>query len=362
MVTDIGALMLLFVGGIAYSFFYPLPYSREAVEQVPVAVVDEDDSALSRQITRYAMASPYVRVVPTVTTHLAEAQDLLWKNQIAGVLFIPAGLEDKVLRGRKAEVQVSGNGVYLLTNKAALNGLVAAVGTVSAGIEIKQLTATAQFAAAALAARQPVTVEPVALFNVREGYGSYIVPGVAVLIIQQTLLLAMTLMFGTWREGACFPVGRSVAAYFGMLLAFASVAFANSLYYFGFVMWWQDYPRAGNFHGLMLFSALFALCVAAVGMLLGSLFRTRERGPQLLLCAALPLMFVSGLSWPVEGMPWLLQGARWAAPSTAGIEGFVALNQLGARLHEVRAETFALCVLLVLSLAWGLWRWQRPAS
>jgi ABC-2 type transport system permease protein len=202
----------------------------------------------------------------------------------------------------------------------------------------------------------------VPLFNAREGYGAYIVPGVAVLIIQQTLLIAITMLFGTWRERGGLPVARSAAAYFGMLLAFASVAFGNSLYFYGFVMWWQDYPRAGNFGGLLYFSALFALCVAALGMLLGSLFRTRERSTQLLLCAALPCLFLSGLSWPVEAMPGALQAARWLIPSTSGIQGFVALNQLGASVHEIAPEVLALCALLALSLAAGLWRWCGRAD
>lgn len=361
MLSDAGALMVLFAGGLVYSFFYPLPYARETVQRVPVAVVDQDRSALSRQITRYAAAHPSVDVL-LVTSDPSQAQDLLWKNEIAGTLFIPAELQTKVLSSRAAEVEIAGNGVYLLLNKAALNGLAEAVGTVSAGIEIRRLSAGSPSAAQVAAQRQPVGMNAVALFNVREGYGAYVVPAVAVLIVQQTLLLAITLLFGTWAETGAFPVSRSVAAYFGMLCAFASVAVINSLYFFGFVFWWQDYPRGGNFGGLMLFVALFAFTVAAFGMLIGTLFRTRERSAQLLLCTAVPMMFVSGLSWPVEALPPLLQAARWLVPSTAGIQAFVALSQLGARLPEVASEGAALLALLAACLALGLQRWRRPRS
>lgn len=361
MLADAGVVLLLFVGSIIYSFFYPLPYSHETVQQVPVAIVDQDHSAISRQITRYAMASPYIKVVPLNCSDPREAQDLLWKNEIAGMLFIPSGLESKVLSGRKVEVQISGNGVYMMMNRAALNGLTGAVGTVSAGIEIKRLAAATPSSEQMSAQRQPLRLEAVALFNARDGYGAYIVPGVAVLIVQQTLLLAMSLMFGTWRERGDFPVRRSTPAFWGMLLAFASMAFANCLYFFGFVMWWQDYPRAGNFGGLLLFSILFALCVAALGMLLGSLFRTRERGAQLLISVSLPLLFLSGLSWPGESMPWILQGGRWIIPSTAGIQGFIALNQLGASLHEIAPELLVLIGLTVVSIAAALKRWSERA-
>jgi ABC-2 type transport system permease protein len=361
MLSDVGALVLLFGGGVVYSFFYPLPYSREVVQQVPVAVVDQDHSALSRQLARYAAAHPSLRV-RAVTADLREAQDLLWRNQIAGVLVLPSGLQAQVLGGRRAEVEIGGNGLYMMLNKAALNGLAEVVGTVSAGIELKRLAAATPSAPQALAQRQPVTVDAVALFNVREGYGAYVVPGVAVLIVQQTLLLAMTLLFGTWAERGAFPAARSVGGYFGVLCAFASVAAINSLYYFGFVLWWQDYPRGGNFGGLLLYVALFSLSVAAFGMLIASWFRTRERGAQLLLCTAMPLMFVSGLSWPVEAMPPFLQLARWAFPSTAGIQGFVALNQLGARLPEVAFEAAVLLALGLVAGTLGLWRWRHARA
>jgi ABC-2 type transport system permease protein len=358
MLGDGAALTLLFAGGFVYSFFYPLPYSRENVQQVPIAIVDQDHSALSRQITRYAAAHPSVSV-RLVTPDLQEARDGLWRNQIAGTLLIPAGLQATVLAGRKAEVVIAGNGLYMMMNKAALNGLAEAVGTVSAGVEVKRLEAATPSQTQAFEQRQPVTVNAVALFNVREGYGSYIVPAVAVLIVQQTLVMAIALMFGTWFERGASPLPRSAAAYAGMVGAFASVAAINCLYYFGFVLWWQDYPRGGNLAGLLLFVALFAFATSAFGVMVGTLFRSRERSAQLLLCAALPLMFLSGISWPVQALPHALQWLRWAVPSTAGIQGFVALNQLGASLFEVRAEGAALALLGAVSCVIGLWRWRR---
>ncbi|CDG83788.1 ABC transporter permease [Janthinobacterium agaricidamnosum] len=359
MLSDKGALTLLFAGGIIYSFFYPLPYTRESVQQVPVAVVDQDRSAMSRQITRYAMAHPSVKVV-AVTPDLNVAQDLIWRNDIAGILFIPSGLQSKVLSGRSADVEVAGNGLYLMLNKAALNGLAEVIGTVSAGIEIKRLGAATPSVAQAAGQRQPIGVNPVPLFNVREGYGAYVVPGVATLIIQQTLLMAITMMFGTWFQRQTFPLARDGAAYCGMLLAYASVAAINCAYFFGFVFWWQDYPRGGNPGGLALLIVLFSLTLAAFGMLLGMLFRTRERGMQLLIATSMPVMFLAGLTWPDTALAPVLSWLRWLIPSTAGIQGFIALNQLGASLQEIRHELIGLIILLLVSVLLGLWRWSRP--
>jgi ABC-2 type transport system permease protein len=355
--SDKGAFALLVLGGIVYSFFYPLPYSRESVRQAPVAVIDQDHSALSRQLARYAAAHPSVGVT-VVTADLQQALDLLRRNEIAGTLFIPSGFSDRVLTGRTANVEVAGNGLYMMLNKSSVNGLAEAVGTVSAGVEVKRLGANTPLADQALAQRQPVVLNSVPVFNVREGYGAYIVPGVVVLIIQQTLLMAIALMFGTWFERDGLPISAGLSSYFGMLSAYASAAALNCLYFFGFVLWWQDYSRGGNLAGMLVFILLYSYTIAAVGMLLGMLFRTRERSAQLLLGTSLPFMFLAGLAWPVQALPPMLQLVRWLIPSTAGIQGFIALNQLGASLSEVSIEAAALALLLLVSVSAGTWKWK----
>lgn len=357
MVTDKGAFTLIFIGGIIYSFFYPLPYEREVVQRVPVVIVDEDQSAISRQITRYAMAHPSIDVV-RVTPSLEEAQHMIWRNEAAGSMYLPNDLQRNVLSGKKAEVEVAGNGLYLMLNKAALNGLAEVVGTVSAGIDIKRLAARAQSEEKAIEERAPVSVNPVALFNIKEGYGAYVVPGVAVLILQQTLLMAMTMMFGTWFQKKSFPYGASLKQYAGMLCAFSLAALLNAAYYFGFVLWMHDYPRGGNFAGLVVLAVLFSLTIAACGIVLGMLFRTRERGMQLLIATSMPILFVSGLTWPETSLPTVLYYVRWLLPSTSGVQGFIAVNQLGASLYEVRRELVILTCLLVAFVWIGCARWK----
>lgn len=363
MLADKGALTLLFVGGVLYSFFYPLPYTKEIVQRVPVAVVDQDRSSMSRQMTRFAIAHPALEVV-AVTPDLPTAQHLLWGGKVMGVLIIPDGLQTAVLAGRAAQAQVAGNGLYLMLNKVALNGLAEVVGTVSAGIELKRLAAGTPSSHQASDQRAPIAFDAVPLFNVKEGYGAYVVPGVATLIVQQTLLIGMTMLFGTWYQRRTFPLPgtRTAGGYLGMLLAFASVALLNCCYFFGFVFWFQDYPRGGNFGGLVLLLVLFSLAVAAFGMLLAMLFRTRERGTQLMIATSMPILFLAGLTWPVSSMPVLLQWLRWLLPSTAGIQGFVALNQLGASVHEIRHEAAGLAGLLVVCVVLGWRRWRADAA
>jgi ABC-2 type transport system permease protein len=358
---DKAALLLFFISGIVYSFFYPLPYSAESVRGVPVAVVDQDNSALSRQLIRYAGAHPGIDVV-RVTTRPEEAQELIWQGDAAGAMFIPADFSRKVLAGAAPEVEVSGNGSYPLLNKVVLNGLAEVAGTLSAGVEIRRLSAATPSAMQAEALRQPLGTEALPMFNVREGYASYIVPGVVVLVMQQTFLLGIGLLFGSWSSARSFPYAPTAASYFGALNAFALVVVLNAMYFFGFVFWWQDYPRGGNLVGTIVLTVLYSYAVAALGILIGTFFRTRERSIQLLVATSMPIMFLSGLSWPTSAIPVPLQAASWLLPSTAAIQGFIATNQMGASLHEVRTELAALAGLAIVLVAAGLRQWRRMAQ
>ena len=357
---DKAALLLFFISGIVYSFFYPLPYSPETVRRVPVAIVDQDHSALSRQLIRYAGAHPSILVVG-VSTRPEAAQALIQEGQAAGAMFIPADFSRKLLAGRQAEVEVGGNGSYPLLNKVVLNGLAEIAGTLSAGVELRRLGAATPSAMQAEAPRQPLSLEALPLFNVREGYASYVVPGVVVLIMQQTFLLGIGLLFGSWSSEQSFPYAQDAASYCGALSAFALVVALNAMYFFGFVFWWQDYPRGGNLAGTAVLTLLFAYSVAALGMLIGMFFRTRERSMQLLVATSLPIMFLSGLTWPASAIPAPLQALSRLLPSTAAIQGFVATNQMGASLYEVRMEVAGLLGLATGFIALGMWKWRRGA-
>lgn len=354
--ADKGVLLLLVAAPILYGFFYPWPYMNQVVTRVPVAVVDLDHTSLSRQITRFAQANPRIDV-RWVGGDLNAAQQALWRGEIEGFAVLPQDLKRHVIRGTAAVVTIEGDGAYALLNKAVLYGFAEAVGTVSAGVEIKKLRAAGQSAGQAAASRNPINTQMLPLFNPTEGYGSYVVPAVALLILQQTLLMGAAMLVGTWVEAGQHR--GSVREWLGRLAALASVGVLSGLLYFGWIFEWQDFPRGGNPWAALLLLLVYMPAVASLGALLGLVFQDRERSMQVLLLTSLPMAFVSGFSWPSEALPALLQGVRWLIPSTSAIQASLRLNQMGAPLADVVG---LLAVLVGLGLAAGaavLWRARR---
>ena len=341
-VTLIGAVVL-------YSFFYPVAYRHQVASQYPVLVVDLDHSAMSRALVRKAGAVRAVRIVGDATS-VEEARPRIARGEAQGLLVVPAGFERGILRGGQGQLALYGSGAFLGRGGVVLEGL----GEAAAAFAREAAVVQAGFAGAPGAAPLQVVARP--LFNTREGYGSAVVPGVAQLIVQQTLLIGMLVMAGTRRE----RLGRlafSRRGLLGIAAAFALIGVCSMLYYNGLVMWLQDYPRGGNPPGTLVGGALYVAAVVAFALFAGSFFRTRERPFQLMLVTALPLFFLSGLSWPTVAMP---QPQAWLAklvPSTPGINLMVKFNQMGASFAEALPELCNLAFLTLLYGALAVWRY-----
>ena len=326
---DKGAVLLLFGAPVLYGFFYPWFYSQEVVQRVPVAVVVQDNSSLARQMLRFAQASP--RIDPQlVTADEGEARVAVLRGDVMGYALLPRDLKRDVIRRANVVVPIYANGAYPLVSKQVQYGFAEAFGTVSAGVEIKRLQAGGQSAAQAAVSRSPVNVQAVALFNPTEGYGSFVVAAVAVLILQQTLLMGSAMLVGTWREQGQDYVGAR--QWLARMLALCVPGWLAGLFYFGWIFIWQDFPRGGNAVGALALLACFVPAVVGCACLLGWWLAERERALQVVLFTSIPLAFLAGFTWPVEALPEPLQWLRWISPSTAGIQASLKFNQLGAPL------------------------------
>jgi len=341
--SDKGVLLLLMIAPIIYGFFYPWPYSTEVVNHVPVGIIDNDNSNLSRTIVRYASASPQLD-----TRHFLneqETKEAMWSDEIAGYMIIPSGLEQQVLSGKAAYVSVLGNGGYFLLNKNVQMGFLKAVSTVSAGIEVKKEVAQGAYLATAAANTQAVPLEITPLYNQTEGYGAYVVPAVSILILQQTLLIATAMLIGTLYEQHRHTT--SVRGWLGRIAALSMFSFIVGCFYYGWAFELHHYPRGQNMLGSLLFLLLFCPTVATLGCVLGLWFRQRERSMQILIFSSLPMFFVSGYPWPSNQLPEFLQAIRWLIPTTPAINTSVQLNQMGASVSQVATGFYALAALWV---------------
>ena len=354
---DPGVALLLLGAPLLYAFFYPWFYAPQVVQRVPVALVVQDASSLSRQLLRYAQASPRIDPV-LVTADEGQARQALLRGQVQGYALIAPDFKRDLLHSAEVVLPVYANGVYPLVAKQVQYGFAEAFGTLSAGVQLKRLQAGGQSLAQASASRAPVSVQLQALFNPTEGYGSFVVAAVAVLILQQTLLMGSAMWVAGWREQGQARAGPG--HWLARLLALCTPGWLAGLFYFGWVFLWQDYPRGGNPQGALLLLALFVPAVVGCAALLGWWLAERERALQMALFTSVPLAFLGGFTWPAQALPQPLQWLRWLSPSSAGIEASLRLNQAGAPLHTVLPYLACLALLALVSWSALLWLGRRP--
>ena len=357
LLRDKGAVLLMVGAPVLYGFFYPWFYQAQVVQHVPVAVVVHDDSSLARQVLRFAQASPRLGV-QLVTGDEAQARDAVLRGEVMGYALIPRDFKREVLRSAHVVVPVYANGAYPLVSKQVQYGFAEAVGTVSAGVELRRLQASGQSSVQAAASRSPVNMQSIALFNATEGYGSFVVAAVAILILQQTLLMGGALVVGTWREqGTAHSTARHWLA---RMLALCVPGWLAGLFYFGWIFVWQDYPHGGNPLGALLLLGCLIPAVVGCACLLGWWLAERERALHVVLFTSIPLAFLGGFTWPVQALPELLQWLRWLSPSTAGITASLRLNQMGASLAAAAQPLWWLALMALLTWLAVLYVATRP--
>jgi ABC-2 type transport system permease protein len=363
---DKGALVPAVGGIVLYFVFYPLPYGPETVHDVPVVIADYDASAMSRRLQRDLDSTESIQV-EGVTRTVEEALPRLLNGDIGGIVVVPRDFSRDVMHGTPTGVTVMGNGGYIVVDGTILEATAQVVAeTAAPALAAKLVQSHVPPAAIMRAAHAGPLFVKQPLFNTVQGYASYVVPASMGLIVHQLMLITICIVIGTWVEGgrwAIAPEGRlSCGAFVGSLLGFAVVVFAALMFWIGFVFWYHDLPRAANLTGAIVFSALYALAVASLGIAVGCWIGVRERALQIIGGISIPLLFLTGFAFPVESIPAPLVWLSRLLPSTPGIQGFLKLNQMGATWAEVRPQATNLALLVILYVGVAFWAATRRAS
>jgi ABC-2 type transport system permease protein len=367
--SDRGALLVLVGGTLFYGFFYPLPYRAQVAQNLPVVVTDFDRSATSRQLIRMLDATEAI-TVSGVLGERAAGELQLRAGEVAGWVEIPSGFQRDLLRGRPAAVGLWADAARLVVYSEIAAGVSGAAGTLGAAMTVRRLEQAGTPPPTALARAQPLRLDLRELFNPGGGYGTYVVPAVLVLILQQTVLIAVG-MVGVDQRGHRPGTTTALEAVAGRVLAYLPIQLLLALVFLGLVYGVYEFPRRASMALGMLVLLPFFVATTALGLLLGQLFRSRETVLQILMLASAPMLFLAGFAWPAEALPPALLGLGRLFPSTAGIDAFIRVHQMGASLAEVRASWLSLwgLALAYLALATALGRrrsstdgWPRPQA
>ena len=362
------AILLVLAGGIfLYGLLYNYMYAPNLVRKAPVAVVDLSHSTLSREYVRWLDAAPQTSVYAQ-TPDILEAREWMKKGEVTGILYIPSDFETRVARGETSVFTL-----YAATD-AFLNfkGLQEASSRVMLAVNDAHRAEGAVFlppqGLLAVASSAPVNVSGTALYNYTEGYGSYLIPAVMIIIIFQTLLMVIGMVTGeeaernrrpifskqsqlnmnlTWRQALYNVSGRT--------FVYVMLYFIFALFLLGLLPHFFSIPNIGNGRDIITMMIPFLIGTSFFGLAASRYFTDSEAPLLMIAFFSVGYIFLSGVSYPLELMPWYWQAAHYVVPAAPAVLAFVKLNSMGGDMADIRPEMITLWVQVVVYFLLSLW-------
>lgn len=357
---DEGVIVFFLLVPLVYPMLYAWIYNNQQVRDVPAAVVDLSHSHASREFIRAYDATPEVSVAAYCNS-IEEAQQLMARQEVKGILLFPADYQQRLYRGEQAIVSLYVDMSVMLNYKSLYQAANTISSTLSSKVQVRKSGAVTQRDEQLSTA--PVHTEEVPIFLSSGGYADFIIPGVMVLIIHQTLLLGIGLSAGTAseRRKTLAPRHNVASTILGKALCYIMIYLFMSTFtmvivphLFGFV----QLLTPGTFFTFLI---PFLLASTFFGMTCSCGVKYRENVLLLVVFASVPLLFLSGISWPQSAIPPFWEGVASLFPSTFGVRAFVRLNTMGASIADVQLEYHALWIQagIYFLTTCAAYRWQR---
>lgn len=337
---DMGALIFFVLLPLAYPVVYTLIYNPEIVTKLPVAVVDNSRTQASRDLVRRAEASPTIAIYD-YCNDLNEARELMAQNKVFGIMEIPHDYWREVQRGGRTTVTFYAQTSLLLRYRAFISALS------DLNIDLVQdITADRldRYGMETLGiAGLPVESHNNFLGDPGQGFASFIMPGIVILILQQSMVLGICLLAGTSRErrrrnGGIDPMavqGASVGAtIWGKALCYFVLYIPMAIYIVRFIPEMFALPHQGDPVDYLLFLVPLLLASAMFGLTMQGFCTERESTFPVVVFTSVIFLFLSGLTWPRYAMNGFFTWLGNMIPATWGVEGFIRINSNGATLAE----------------------------
>ena len=343
-------LVMIFILG--YSVSYDL-------NRIDAALIDLSQSRLSRQLVQAFAANRIFVVrtrgsVPGRTLSLAEAEEMLRRQEIKEIIVIPADLSRRLAAGRRAEIGLVIDGSD--TNIANL-------------VYQYDERILLEFNAALLGAGGPtghlLKLDTKIYFNPEARSQFFFIPGLVAVILLMISAMLTSLSISRERETGSLSLLfisplKSREIIVGKTIPYIVVALLDGVVILLFARFWFGIPLRGSLLVLLLFALLYIVSGLALGILISTTAPT-QRVAMLatLLSTMLPSFLLSGFIFPLDSLGPVLRAISYVIPATYFLRIIRGVVLKGAELKHFLFEGGMLIVLSVVLLAAATWKFNR---
>lgn len=338
---DGGILLFFTFLPFVYPVLYSLIYNPEVVRDVKMVVVDHDRSAASRDLVRKIDATQEAYVIG-YAADLNEGRRAMDSHDCYAILEIPEGFGRKIGRTETANAVMYCEMSLLLRYRGFLVAATNVAMDMGGEITTERVDEIAPLAET-LVPDDLMPINNVSLGNIENGFDSFIMPGIVILILHQCLILATCMAGGAKREDPHLigyrPVNEQpsvLMTMIGQMLCYMTIIYVPSIFLYHYIPLIFKFPVAGNPFAEMEFILPMVIACLSLGFIIQGFVAQRESVFVFWVVTSVMFLFLSGLTWPRFAMPGFWKAVSDLVPATWGIEGFIRMNTNGATLAQVR--------------------------
>jgi ABC-2 type transport system permease protein len=347
---DRGTLLLVTLGPVFLMIVFTYTMTAD-VKNAPVAVIDQADSEISHELIDRLDAAKVI----DITEHLgdrAEANRLLERNQIVAVVIIPEGYGQISLTGNMPQVDAVIDGTEPVSAGAVLDEVYRISDEFTREVVEEAIQGTPLEAQFGDLLELPIKVETERLYNPDLRSVVDVYPGLAAMMLSLPAIgLAMALAKeseeGTLEQLVATPIDKRALLVgkmipylvFGILDIYVLLIMGKVFY---------DVPFRGSLIDYSIIAFLFMVANLGMALLIAVLIRSQQVAMIVsMLVYFVPPFFLSGLFFPVEAMPWIVQLEMVEFPATHYVVASKAIYLQGTSIVDLWFPTVVLLVLAV---------------
>ncbi len=342
-------LRLLFIGApIMYGILLGFVYQKGKVTDLPIIVVDEDQSQMSQKAIEMMQDNEILKVAYIKYDQNDLAKIVSESDNLPAIVIIPNGFEKQVLTKKYPEILTIVNTSNVLTANYASTAIQICLGTLKAGVQIETLKKQGMAESVAMSQYEPFKTTFIKKYNRSTNYMYFLWPGILATVLQQVLLLGLALSFASEFENGSFKTlvsqNKSLLKIMAIkVIPYLLMSFGIWLLYYIFSIWFRI-PFYENLGGLTLIAGIFVLSVSFIGILVSILIPNQLKATEVLMVVATPSFILSGFTWPLSQMPdWIVAIAN-VIPLTHFLKAY--------RILLIEEGTFSQCWDAIWAMVW----------
>ena len=288
-------------------------------EDMPVGVVDLDNTSTSRSIIRRLDGFQSSQVVARYAS-VAEARHAIQENEIYAFLYIPKGTTEQLLSARRPKISYYYNLASIMSGALLMKDLKTISTLGSAAVGQSTMRAKGYTPEQIQAFLQPIRIDLHQIGNPWTNYNAYLttvfVPGVMMLFmfLISAYSLGMELKFDRGKEWLAKADNNIVVAILGKYLPQIMVFLVLIFFYEFYIYYVLHFPHVGGWPMILLLALLQVFGSVGFGIFAFGLMPSLRMSMSVCSLWAVLSFSLAGSAFPVMGMDTPIQALTWLFP------------------------------------------------